>query len=332
MIVPRALDDIGFEVRSIQEFFAARAMVSGSDESVIDRLRITIAPVHWRNTWLLAAGRVFAQREHLRLHLFGLLTAIDKTDMVSAVVAPGADLALDLLDDDLSASAPNFLRMFADRALTLLDCPPDQDLERRAVILFRSAKRDEMILSSAQRAIEQALRGTPARACSAAIVQQIWSWQRERILLATPDSAPQAELPLLAQMRESGVASYGAMIGCLQKRFEKARLSASEHALADSLLSAIAAVPAIESDIRPGTATLLASERFISRALKDDCLSTPAIANALAMASVDAGSVTWVGAAELRNMLRAWMQRQPVGDEVLRITPFSEPGHDETAR
>jgi len=331
MMVPRALDDVGFEVRSIQEFFAARAMVSGSDETIINRLRLTITPAHWRNTWLLAAGRVFAQREHLRLHLFGLLAAVDKADMVSAVVAPGADLALDLLDDDLSASAPNFLRMLADRALTLLDCPPDQDLERRSATFFRSAMRDEMILSAAQQAIEQALRGTSAQACSAAIVQQIWNWQSGRKLLATPDSAPQAELPPLEQLQDNQDGVYQVIFDSTQKRLEKATLNARDRELADSLLRALATVPTTVPGARPSTATLLASERFVSRTLKDDCLSTPAIANALALASKDAGVTTWVGAAELRNLLRAWLQRQSVGDDVLRLTPFSEGGRDETA-
>ena len=39
LIVPKKIEDVGFEVRSIQEFFAARAIVTGSDHMVLDRLQ-----------------------------------------------------------------------------------------------------------------------------------------------------------------------------------------------------------------------------------------------------------------------------------------------------
>src|SRR5262249_53898932 len=55
-LVPSQSDRVGFEIRSLQEFMAAEALMDGADELVVERLR-AIAPVpFWQNVLLFAAG------------------------------------------------------------------------------------------------------------------------------------------------------------------------------------------------------------------------------------------------------------------------------------
>jgi len=56
LLVPKAQGAVGFEVRSLQEFMAARALVAGDDAVVLQRLELLAPAAHWRNTWLLAPG------------------------------------------------------------------------------------------------------------------------------------------------------------------------------------------------------------------------------------------------------------------------------------
>jgi hypothetical protein len=174
LIIPKAIDDIGFEVRSIQEFMAARALVSGSDTVVLQRLSLLVGSAHWRNTWLFAAGRIFTEREHLRRDLISLLEDKDVEDIVMKLVAPGADLALDLLDDDLAIDTPLQQRALAHHALTLLRCPPDNDLERRAGVLYRYANEDQVIREDVYQAIEHAVNGNFVEKLAAEKLFRVW--------------------------------------------------------------------------------------------------------------------------------------------------------------
>jgi hypothetical protein len=62
LLVPVLHDDIGFEVRSLREFMAARSLTSGPDDRVRERLSVLAPSAHWRNTWLFAAGRLPADQ------------------------------------------------------------------------------------------------------------------------------------------------------------------------------------------------------------------------------------------------------------------------------
>lgn len=56
LLVPSEEDTVSFEVRSLQELMAARAISSGSDEEVRSGLRFKAPSQHWRNTWVFVAG------------------------------------------------------------------------------------------------------------------------------------------------------------------------------------------------------------------------------------------------------------------------------------
>jgi hypothetical protein len=166
LLVPKRDNEIGFEVRSLQEFMAARAIVSGSDDFVISRLT-TIAPsAHWRNTWLLAAGRIFATREYLRQRLISLTSELDMSSTLTYVLPSAPQLAFDLLEDDLARHSPQFRRQLLRLALDVFNHPPTSFIERNARLLAELARNsaDKPLIIDA---IERAMSGTADRCATA---------------------------------------------------------------------------------------------------------------------------------------------------------------------
>ena len=332
LIVPKALDDVGFEIRSIQEFTAARALVSDSDSAVRNRLREIVPSAHWRNTWLFAAGRVFAQREHIRSDLIELLAEVDNSNLLNLVVAPGADLALDLLDDDLTSSTPALERVLARHALTLLQYPPDQDLARRALVLLRLAIKDDVIAAAAEQQISQALNGSESQHKAAEVILRVWKEQSGRIASRARQVINQIDLserrswtsdpprrPVRSDPPRRPVRTVGELV---KDRIEGVDLNEEDRALLDHLVTELDKL-----SIRPiagpiESATIALSEIPATRSLLDEALSRQAIADLIAHATIDAGQRTWSGASELRNILRAWLQRRYAADKILALTPF----------
>jgi hypothetical protein len=324
LLVPKRLDDVGFEVRSIQEFMAARAIVTGTDGSVMQRLRLIAPSVHWRNAWLFAAGRVFSVRGHLRLSLIALLRELDAEEMISMLVAPGADLALDLLDEDIATSYPKLQRMLAQHALTLLDFPPDQDLKRRSLVLFRYAVRDNLIRSAALQAIDQALLANPARAMSARVVGQAWRSQDGLLvdaavkLLRRP--IRRSDHPSSLAFHEASKTTIGRLVSQCASSIQ---LSPEDREIFRTLIEQFDDVPLLPESTDIAKATELATQRS-ARAAVEACLSVPSVVDTIVLVTGEVATRTWVGAAELRNLLRAWLYRRPVGEELLALTPFPE--------
>ncbi|MFM9877218.1 MAG: NACHT domain-containing protein [Rhodoglobus sp.] len=122
---------VGFEIRSLQEFMAAKALCAGDPNLVLDRLR-TIGPsAQWRNVWGLAAGRVFSTNPHVRDGLLGVLRHLDLEPSPSAfLVGYGERLALDMLEDDIAASHPSVQRALLSHALGILSRWPGPDVLR----------------------------------------------------------------------------------------------------------------------------------------------------------------------------------------------------------
>jgi hypothetical protein len=188
---------IGFEIRSLQEFMAAGALVDGSDEQVIDRLK-AIAPLPaWRNVFLFAAGKCFSQRQHLRGSLQALCGELDHDpeEPLLTTTRAGSRLALDLLEDRTTQRQPKYHRMLAstalgvlelpsgDSILTLADCHDDDvdDLYRKALA---AALRDS-----------DAIRRTGARKCLVALNSAGVDWAGQMLHEHLPsDSADAIEL------------------------------------------------------------------------------------------------------------------------------------------
>jgi hypothetical protein len=129
LLVPRG-DGFGFELRSLQEFMTARAIVDGSEEEVVQRLRALVISAHWRNAWLLAVGRIFSITRSLRAEVVLLLKAVDNVSLATMYAKPGARLALEVLIEGIAADSPRFEVDLATTALGLLDGARCSDVTR----------------------------------------------------------------------------------------------------------------------------------------------------------------------------------------------------------
>ncbi|WP_280332271.1 NACHT domain-containing protein [Nocardia wallacei] len=141
------MDGVAFEVRSLAEFFAARCLMA--DENAPDKLEIMVPSVHWRNTWLLAAGLIFSERLYWRDAVLGRLNAADHSSAVNRLVMPGALLAIDALQDGFAANAPKFEQNLVQEALRLVTGPTGKHILKLAIALVpfmeRSAEVDRIV-------------------------------------------------------------------------------------------------------------------------------------------------------------------------------------------
>lgn len=124
LLVPRAAGHVGFELRSLQEFMAATFFFSRGEQHALQPFEATAHSTHWRHTWLLGAGRLFEEHETLRDSLVALVGDISTQSHVSRSCCLGPLLALDILDDDIAANAPKYMRRLARIALELLSAAP----------------------------------------------------------------------------------------------------------------------------------------------------------------------------------------------------------------
>lgn len=141
LLAPRPTGGIGFEIRSLQEMMAARR-ITRSQDATFDALRIAAASPHWRNTWVFAAGRVFATwDDKMRQRLVDLVARIDADDPCRlARVAPiGPELALELVDDGLARNFPRYLEDLLRHGLRVLSGPTHFDSLAVARALVRAA-------------------------------------------------------------------------------------------------------------------------------------------------------------------------------------------------
>ncbi|HEV7893761.1 MAG TPA: hypothetical protein VGP08_24305 [Pyrinomonadaceae bacterium] len=125
---------VGFEIRSLQEFMAAEALMAGNDLDVRKRLR-AIAPIaNWRNVFLFAAGKCSVEREDMLDTIYMVCDEMneDAEDEPARATLAGSQLALDLLEDIPIRQQPHDARVLARKALRLLDLPPSNLHERLA--------------------------------------------------------------------------------------------------------------------------------------------------------------------------------------------------------
>ncbi len=114
---------VGFEIRSLQEFMAAQSLMDGSEPNIQKRLK-EIAPIQfWRNVFLFAAGQCFSQRRNLRDTIYSICAGLNEldSDPISTASLAGSDLAVTLLDEGLTLRQPKYARMIARVAVRCLD-------------------------------------------------------------------------------------------------------------------------------------------------------------------------------------------------------------------
>jgi hypothetical protein len=325
LIVPKAIDDVGFEVRSIQEFMAARALVSGRDAIVIPRLALVAASAHWRNTWLFAAGRIFTEREHLRRDLISMLEDKDIENMIMMLIAPGADLALDLLDDDLAITTPVQQRALTRHALTLLRRPPDDDLQRRAGVLYRYANADQVIRAEVDQAIDHAMDGSYSERLAASQLLRVWQREigslglRSRQILGrkNPDSSNTRRQSDRAD--KSGPQRITEIVSAV---LDEAKLNNSDRLLAEKMLADVSAGRMNPNQLnRDSTDNRMVDllDKYLSHRLVVEATSEIALELA---AEPDKEPAEL--AIKLRTLLRIWLQRQPFGERLVALSTYPD--------
>ncbi|MDK9700144.1 MAG: hypothetical protein OEM52_08375 [bacterium] len=123
-LVQKEEGSVQFEVRSLQEFFAWRALEETDDKTLHERLN-AIAPVsHWHNVFMYAVGAIFMSGKDYRkdwitalcLHLNDC-----KTNVLFGKAYTGSELALDILQEGVVTTTPKYRRAFLPFALKLMD-------------------------------------------------------------------------------------------------------------------------------------------------------------------------------------------------------------------
>jgi hypothetical protein len=132
LLTPSA-EGVGFEIRSLQEYMAARAITRGADDNVLKSLTTVASFLNWRNVYLLAVGRLFTERSHVRQRIIGELHALDAR---RPQLLLGAELALEMLGDDIGLRSPLYQRQLFELALGLLGGPPTSREQQFARVAF----------------------------------------------------------------------------------------------------------------------------------------------------------------------------------------------------
>jgi hypothetical protein len=169
LLVPVEDDSVAFEIRSLQELMAARALVSASDEELRDRLVATAPSPHWRNTWVFVAGAVFANGpDHRRELVVDVVESVDRSKTWAGWLCPiGPEIAAALLDDGLAIATPNLHRRLVGAALRAVEHAVPLDLRVIASGLATSASVDQSFGMRIRNALKSALAGTPRAAVTA---------------------------------------------------------------------------------------------------------------------------------------------------------------------
>ena len=115
-------DRVGFEIRSLQEYMAAEALMDGDDNLVQARLQAIAGSDNWRNVFLFAAGKCFTDRQHLRDTIVSTCLLMNNVpgDEASTYLRVGSELALSLLEEGIARQQPNYEAALCRCALDLV--------------------------------------------------------------------------------------------------------------------------------------------------------------------------------------------------------------------
>ncbi len=330
---------IGFEVRSLQEFMAARALVSRNDTDAVACLG-TIAPsAHWRTTWLFAASEIFAARPQLRGTLLNDMRAVDNVDKVSMAVLPASHLAIDLIEENIAEDSPRFQALLVGDALRLLSRLPDLHLLRLAEVLAELVERSPSVEERIVREVTDALStaGPPALAAltacavwangSGRLAERARAWlQREQDRLLRTDPAWRTAVASLAasfpfaQLRPFELTDLASreqrtITEFLERLPDDASLRPSEVPLARQLAAILGRITVARSHWAKGGLDVVRADRLHRPDLVElsEALGHHRVAAALVEAADEIELVDWPVAGVLRRVLVLWSQRRPVG-------------------
>ncbi|WP_425396328.1 NACHT domain-containing protein [Aeoliella sp.] len=149
-------EDVGFEIRSLQEFMAAKALTDGKDEQICNRLAAIAPYPFWRNVFLFAAGRCVNDRSHLTELIIGICTTLNNDSDNPACIHThaGSLLALELLEDGTFRRSVKHTLALQELALALLDSPSESVHGRLARACSRNGHTTSLVQKSIRRSIE----------------------------------------------------------------------------------------------------------------------------------------------------------------------------------
>ncbi|WP_433326534.1 NACHT domain-containing protein [Spirillospora sp. CA-294931] len=127
-LVGLELGQVGFEIRSLQEFMAAEGLMAADDKTTQDRLKAVAGNTNWRNVFLFAAGKCFFDRQYLRDTLHAVCGELNDhpDDLTARLTLAGSELALELLEEGSARRQPKWNRMLTRTALRVLDDASDE--------------------------------------------------------------------------------------------------------------------------------------------------------------------------------------------------------------
>lgn len=145
LLVPAEDEGISFEIRSLQELMAARALAKGREGQIRERLSIAAPSPHWRNTLVFLAGKIFADgADHERDMVVEVVEDFDQRSGWPGWLCPmGPELAANLLDDGLAATTPKWRRRLIDVALRALSGPVPSGLNAIATALAEAGDKND---------------------------------------------------------------------------------------------------------------------------------------------------------------------------------------------
>jgi hypothetical protein len=155
---------------------AAMHLTTGPLDVVMDRLRIAAPSPHWRNTWIFAAGRLFAApQRHQHEAVVGVVTGLDENAdrRLGALVPVAPRLALDLTDDGMARSLPTWRDTLIDTGVRVLREPSPPDLPAITRTLVRYADNGEDQRNVIAEHLRAALGAGPDEQDTARLVQQL---------------------------------------------------------------------------------------------------------------------------------------------------------------
>lgn len=163
LLVPAEHNTVSFEIRSLQELMAARALVSTPDDRLRERLIVAAPSPHWRNTWVFIAGAVFAHGgDHRRELVVDVVESVDRNGSWPGWLIPvGPELAAALLDDGLAIQTPKWQRRLTDVALRAVAGPFPLDSATIAAGLAAAVAADQALRVHVRNAFKLGLVGAP---------------------------------------------------------------------------------------------------------------------------------------------------------------------------
>ncbi|MAS03480.1 MAG: hypothetical protein WCZ29_07935 [Mycolicibacterium vanbaalenii] len=166
-------DTVSFDVRSLQELMAGRALVMGDDESIKRNLTASACSPAWRNAWLFAAGRLFADSDHRSRLVIEVVEQCDLAGLWPGWLYPaGPELAAHMLDDGLAANRPIVQKQLIEVALRCLAGPMPEEIAALALGLTVAGAANTKHLAIIRNAMAKALeQGSVHRAVALALIK-----------------------------------------------------------------------------------------------------------------------------------------------------------------